>query len=276
MADLEIRTVTCPSAEGIGAIYAQVGFRPGLLTDALFVRDALGGAIFAGVADDVMVAAAVALPFPGTGWLGGIAVPPDQQRRGFGEAVTVHAMQWLTVRGAVTLQLNATKAGLPLYKRLGFHPDGECAQFTGVVPAGTASNVRPAGPSDLPAALALDRAATGEDRSSLLTLAWPHGAQVYESDGRIIGYRATREPESLGAIVTDGSREAEGLQSALLSGVAGSGTRTICLPVGDTAALGRVLDAGFQETVRTMRMYAGPRLTWKPERLLGMFNLFWG
>jgi GNAT superfamily N-acetyltransferase len=276
MADLEIRTVTCRSALGIGAIYTKVGFRPGLLTDAVFVRDALGGAIFAGVVDGETVAAAVALPFPGTGWIGGIAVPPEQQHRGFGESLTVHAMQWLTAQGAVTLQLNATSAGLPLYQRLGFHPDGECAQFTGVVPAGITDKTRPARPFDLPAALALDRAATGEDRSSLLELAWPHGAQIYESDGQIIGYRATREPGSLGAIVTDGSREAEGLLSALLSGVAGSGERTICLPVGDTAAVGQVLAAGFHETTRTTRMYAGPRLSWKPERLLGMFNLFWG
>jgi GNAT superfamily N-acetyltransferase len=276
MADLEIRTVTCQSALEIGAIYAKAGFRPGLLTDALFVRDALGGAIFAGVLDGETVAAAVAMPFPGTGWLGGIAVSPDKQRSGFGESLTVHAMQWLTAHGAVTLQLNATKAGLPLYQRLGFHPDGECAQFTGVVPAGIAGQVRPARPFDLPAAFALDRVATGEDRSSLLELAWPHGALVYESDGRIIGYRATREPGSLGAIVTDGSREAEGLLSALLSGIAGNGERTICLPVGDTAAVGQIRAAGFQETARTTRMYAGPRLSWKPDRLLGMFNLFWG
>ncbi len=276
MADLEIRTVTGQSVAGISALYAQVGFRPGLLTDALFVRDALGGAIFAGVDDEEIVAAAVALPFPGTGWLGGIAVQPDRQRRGFGAAMTVHAMQWLTARGAVTLQLNATKVGLPVYRGLGFHADGECAQFTGAVPEGIDDKVRPARPSDLAAARALDRAATGEDRSSLLELAWQRDAKVYESDGRIIGYRATREPGFLGAIVTDGSREAERLLSALLSGAAGSGERTICLPADDTAAVGRIRAAGFQETHRTTRMYAGPRLAWKPERLLGMFNLFWG
>jgi GNAT superfamily N-acetyltransferase len=276
MADLQIRTVTGQSVAGISDLYAHVGFRAGLLTDALFVRDALGGAIFAGVDGDEVVAAAVALPFPGTGWLGGIAVLPDRQRRGLGEAMTAHAMQWLTARGAVTLQLNATKVGLPVYQRLGFRADGDCAQFTGAVPEGADDNVRPARPSDLPAALALDQAATGEDRSRLLELAWPSDAQVYESAGRILGYRATREPGSLGAIVTDGSLEAQGLLSALLSGAAGSGKRTICLPADDTAAVGRISAAGFRETQRTTRMYAGPRLPWQPERLLGLFNLFWG
>ncbi|HEV2342682.1 MAG TPA: GNAT family N-acetyltransferase [Actinocrinis sp.] len=342
MAELEIRTVTDSSTEAIGALYAEVGFRPGLVIDAFFVRDVLGGAVFAGLVGGRTVAAAVALPFPGTGWLGGIAVSPDYQRRGFGEVVTTHAMRWLAARGAVTLQLNATKAGLPLYQRLGFRVEGESAQFSGMVPVTVATDaagqVRAAVTADLPVAIELDRAATGEDRSSLLESAWPNAAyaRVYESraDRRVIGYQLARDPGSLGAIITDGSAEAEGFLAALLSGAAGvadgaeveggdeasapgasgasrasdetgasgasgvigvsgasgviratkvtgaaeatgAGTRTICLPLDNTAAVDQLRAAGFQESLRTTRMYAGPRVSWVPGRLVGMFNLFW-
>ena len=54
-----------------------------------------------------------------------VATAPDARRKGFGEAVTRHALQ--TAHQATGIRrtvLHATEAGYPLYLRLGYHPTG--------------------------------------------------------------------------------------------------------------------------------------------------------
>ena len=96
-------------------------------------------------------------------------------RRGLGRALMEHV---IAEAGEATVTLFATDMGRPLYEKLGFQPVRRIVSFVGPFRPGRptpASRPRPAGfaraaaEADLPAILAVDRAAFGADRGRVLT-----------------------------------------------------------------------------------------------------------
>ena len=122
--------------------------------------------------------------------------------------------------------------------------------------------------------LALDLAATGEDRRRLLTALWPTGGLVAASDGRPLGYHLPSPWRTGGATIAADP----GTGLALLDAVrAAAGDEVaISVPTGNTAAVEALEAAGFAEVYRTIRMHRGPRVPWDPAALFGAHNLFWG
>jgi GNAT superfamily N-acetyltransferase len=95
-------------------------------------------------------------------------------RRGLGRALMEHVLH--AAGDAATVTLFATDMGRPLYEKLGFAAVRRNVSFVGrfrsspaASPAGSPGSVRPAAQADLPAILALDRAAFGADRGQILT-----------------------------------------------------------------------------------------------------------
>jgi GNAT superfamily N-acetyltransferase len=95
-------------------------------------------------------------------------------RRGLGRALMEHVLH--AAGDAATVTLFATDMGRPLYEKLGFAAVRRNVSFVGCFrsspaasPAGSPGSVRPAAQADLPAILALDRAAFGADRGQILT-----------------------------------------------------------------------------------------------------------
>jgi Acetyltransferase (GNAT) domain len=101
--------------------------------------------------------------------------------RGLGRALMEHV---LAEAGAATVTLFATDMGRPLYEKLGFEPVRRSVSFVGAFrpghpgdsspaaakpPAGAAGFARAAAEADLPAILAVDRAAFGADRGRILS-----------------------------------------------------------------------------------------------------------
>jgi hypothetical protein len=121
--------------------------------------------------------------------------------------------------------------------------------------------------------LALDLAATGEDRRRLLTALWPTGGLV-ATDGRPVGYHLASPWRSGGAVVAADPRA--GL--ALLDAVRATPGEEVAIsvPAANTPALRSLEVAGFSEHSRTIRMHRGPRVPWNPAALFGAHNLFWG
>ena len=117
--------------------------------------------------------------FPGsppTGWVHGIVVRPEYQRTGLGARLTEAAIEWLQARSVGAVQLLATDAGRPVYERLGFTAGERYGSFAWPTasPDPAATN-EPMRPSHLRAVLALDREATGEDRSGFIMSLAPSG-----------------------------------------------------------------------------------------------------
>jgi predicted N-acetyltransferase YhbS len=117
---------------------------------------------------------------PGLASVGMMLVAARYGRRGLGRALMEHV---ITEAGGATVTLFATDMGRPLYEKLGFQPVRRNVSFVGAFQPGRAAPdpgadasaglARAATEADLPAILAVDRAAFGGDRSHIL--AWLPG-----------------------------------------------------------------------------------------------------
>ena len=169
-----VRTATDAELDRLGGMFERTHFHPALASACRFAREALAGEVFVAARDGELLGASGCASFGASGWIGAVAVVPEARRAGLGQALTEAAVTWLRDSGAATIHLHATEMGRPIYQRLGFVAEGACVSLGGSRRRPRRSlGVRPARPGDLAAALALDREATGEDRTGLLTALWP-------------------------------------------------------------------------------------------------------
>ncbi|MCE7028854.1 GNAT family N-acetyltransferase [Jiella avicenniae] len=147
-----------------------------------------------------VVGTAFCTPFgDGVAMLDMIIVDETMRGRGLGRRLVETVMQ---AAGERSLRLTATKAGLPLYAKLGFVEAGRILQHQGEVAAvPPPDGVEDAGPADREAIVALDRQAFGADRGALFGHLLAEGeAVVVRNDGRVAGF-AVRRPFGRGEVV---------------------------------------------------------------------------
>jgi GNAT superfamily N-acetyltransferase len=127
--------------------------------------------VFVAEQDGGIVGTTIATVSAGIGWLGLGFVAPALRGQHLGTRLTRTALDDLRQRGSRSVLLAATALGRPIYERLGFVVDGHYAIVFGPGLGGhdpDQPGLRGIEPHDLPALSALDRAATGEDRTHLL------------------------------------------------------------------------------------------------------------
>jgi GNAT superfamily N-acetyltransferase len=117
--------------------------------------------------DGKLVGTALLTPYGATGaTCNMIIVDPSMRGIGLGRRLMERVLERA---GGRECRLTATASGLPLYEKLGFAAAGEIGQYQGVVaPLAMPDGVSEAGPGDLAALIALDRAAIGLERGALL------------------------------------------------------------------------------------------------------------
>ena len=211
------------------------------------------------------------------GWVGTIFVEPARRGSGLGRAVTRAVIDELEARGCRTLVLIATSMGRPVYEREGFEILDEQVRFSidGLLSNDASPDplIRPFALADFHAVAALDRFATGEDRSAvLLSLLSPESTWVaVDPAGEVRGYLA-RAPWRGGALIAPDPDDALRLlemrrRSTGLSGKAGAG-----LLGSNVAGRERLRSAGWHEEGSGVRMIRGEPLDWHPEAIWGQFN----
>jgi len=270
-----IRPATPEELAGLGPVYEQSGFGARLAGVVGFAKARLAGEVVVAEAGGELAGVAAGAVFGATGWVGGVAVVPAHRRAGLGGALTAAIVESLEAAGVATVLLHATALGRPVYERLGFVAETAYLTLAGP-PRARASGeppVRAGRAADLEAVLALDLAATGEDRRRLLTALWPAGGLV-AGDGEPLGYHLPSPWRPGGAIVAADP----GAGLALLDAVraAPGDDLAISVPAANPAAVRFLEAAGFSERYRTVRMHRGPRVRWDPAALFGAHNLFWG
>ncbi|HET7026749.1 MAG TPA: GNAT family N-acetyltransferase [Candidatus Limnocylindrales bacterium] len=217
------------------------------------------------------------------GWLGVIFVDRRQRRRGYGRALTEAICERLETAGARTLTLTASRQGAPLYDRLGFRETDRYVTFE--IPGGNERHGTNRGPvgvrqfreDDRARVEALDREATGEDRSHLLR-AWADrdsATVAVDPSGRVRGF-IVRPPWGGGATIADAAETALALldQRRLRAGPG----RTVRAGVPGANVAGREMLAatGWQEAWSAPRMERGEPIDWRPERIFGQFGMAFG
>lgn len=137
----------------------------------------------------------------------------------------------LSLAGDRSLRLVATESGLPLYERLGFRTSGAVVQHQGHVARSIAApaGIRPAQVYDIPPIIALDRAAYGADRGSLMSqLAGVGSLAVLERADKPVGFAALRafgRGEVIGPVVAANLDDAKSLMSHFLAARPGAFVR---------------------------------------------------
>jgi GNAT superfamily N-acetyltransferase len=271
-----VRTATEAELGQLGAMYERTHFHPTLGLVCRFARESLAGEVFVAALDGELLGASACVSFGATGWIGGVAVVPEARRAGLGHALTEVAVAWLRDSGAGTIHLYATEMGRPIYERLGFVAEGACVSLAGSRRASRRPpGVRPARADDLEAALTLDRRATGEDRSTLLTTLWPGSALVAETAGQVAGFHLAAPWRAGGATVAADAASGSALLGAA-NGRPDGAVPALSVPEGNPSAIRAMRTLGHSERSRATRMCLGPPVPWQPEVVFSTFNLFWG
>lgn len=213
------------------------------------------------------------------GWIGAVFVAPEHRGRGLGTRLAQTAVEQLEALGCRTLVLLATELGRPIYERLGFRVETFYYFFEGPSLPSLPSHprLRRVRPNDLAAIEALDRQATGEERSRRLrSLAHDGWVVTSPDEGSVRGFylptpwlrgpAVALDPED-GALLLDLTRAVMGREgrSALLA-----------LPAENPAGHRYLRQAGFVTISREPRMARGEPLLWQPNLVWGQFNLAMG
>jgi GNAT superfamily N-acetyltransferase len=162
---------------------------------------------------------------------GMIVVAAEAQRQGIGARLMDAVLADAAGR---SILLVSTSEGEALYRRLGFVPCGHVEQRQAVLAAApkTVAGVttRKAVARDYPAILALDRAASGMDRSRLIkALVAMAELRVIERDGRVSGYGCLRRwgrGQVIGPVVAADVTQAKALVAALAANHVGEFVRS--------------------------------------------------
>jgi GNAT superfamily N-acetyltransferase len=240
--------------------------------------------------DDRIVGTGVATINGSVGWVGMIFVDEGLRGRGIGTSLTQAVIDQLERAGCVSLVLLASPSGRPIYERLGFSAEleyrllaapglgekpGAEAEAAAAKPSGQSSRprLRAFAPDDLPAVLAIDAAATGEDRAYLLEASADPATGVIAlgPDGRVVGFEL-RTPWGTHPIVApelvDGVRL---LQNRRIRKAAGADART-ALPETNQAGLTALENFGWRHERELVRMVRGAPIRWQPTAIWGQFN----
>ncbi|MGH2476982.1 MAG: GNAT family N-acetyltransferase [Candidatus Limnocylindrales bacterium] len=210
-------------------------------------------------------------------WIGTIWVAPGQRGQGLGRALTQAPIDAAEAAGCRTLVLVATERGRPLYERLGFELQTWYRTMEAPGLAGDEGapdpRIRPFRPDDLGAMGGLDRTATGEDRSRLLSaLATPAGTQVLADDTDRPRAFLIRAPWGGGATIATRPDDALAILRARRL-ASGPDRRVRCGILLDNEAGAAALEAdGWTEAWRAPRLIRGAPLAWHPEHIWGQFN----
>ena len=215
--------------------------------------------------DGALVGTATVLPL-GThlAWIGMVLVTADERRRGHGRDLMRRAIEHIAASGAVA-GLDATPAGLGLYRTLGFADTDSLMRMGCLLPSrsggGVGGGVRPANAADLTRMIDYDAQAFGADRSSVLRDLHdrcPGAAFLTESGGKLTGFilaRPGRVATQIGPLVADDPETAEHLLSAATAAL--SGPVMVDVFTRHRAMSARLARLGFTEQRPFTRMLNG-------------------
>jgi GNAT superfamily N-acetyltransferase len=231
-----------------------------------FVRH---GTVFAVFDGDRLAATAAILPYGAEfGWIGMVLTRATARGRGLGTALLGHCVAALAAEGR-TAYLDATPAGEPIYRRLGFVPVAGFTRWQGIGGGGPA--VAPA--ADVAAAIAAANAAFGADRTALLAgfAARMPAACRSTGAGAGIGYAFGRDGDratQIGPVVAAGDPAADLVAADLVADVVAGLAGPVFLDVADDrpALAARLAGLGFTRQRPFLRMRRGRAMPGLPAR----------
>jgi GNAT superfamily N-acetyltransferase len=258
---ITIRTITEADIDAADAIQAAAygtGGRAALMR--LYLKLQPDGWIIAS-ADGVPAGFAGIVSYGLVAYVGLVSVLPAMQRRGIGQAMMVHLLEWARAHGGPAIVLDASAAGAPIYERLGFVDDEKTLVFVrddcSALPD-LSDRVVPFERDDIAAVAAFDAPIFGAARTAVfrhLLADLPGRAFVArEPGGQVAGYLFA-QPKTIGPWAARTAADAERLLGAALRLGFEEGPRVL-VPGSNVGAPRLLMRYGFspQRTLRHMRL----------------------
>ncbi|AMN43415.1 GNAT family N-acetyltransferase [Rhodoplanes sp. Z2-YC6860] len=215
-----------------------------------------------------VVATAATLPYGEFAWISLVLVNGEYRRHGLGTRLLKRCIEQLKSRGCIPV-LDATPAGQPLYRGLGFQETWSYRRLVrqaalseaAIAVPNDGTRVRPITNADWTSLCAYDSAAFGANRSALLGRMrgrLPAAELIAERHGRIVGFSLGRDGRSasqIGPIVAEDDAAALALLAEALPALSGP----VFVDLADAkTAVGRALAAcGFTAQRPLTRMLLG-------------------
>jgi GNAT superfamily N-acetyltransferase len=221
--------------------------------------------------DGVVIGTVATVPYGPFTWISMVLVDPESRGRGVGRLLLERGLD--LVAEDVTARLDATPAGEPLYRSLGFTAEYGIARWF-VDPADSKDAPGPNGPpngrpiarSDWPPLLQMDRHVFGASRQRLLerlAREAPEYARVLETNGRMRAYvfgRHGHVRDHLGPLIADTRESAHVLLRSCLAAHPERGF-FIDAPNRDDGWRDVLAGLGFAGERPFLRMHQGPLTT---------------
>jgi GNAT superfamily N-acetyltransferase len=223
--------------------------------------------------DGTPVGTVTACRFGPVAWIAMMVVDQRFRSRGIGRALMAEALSALDSRGVLSVRLDATPLGRPLYESFGFALETTFTRFQGTLaPADGASGVPLVPDADvLPRICALDRSVTGTDRERLLcrlAAEHPESLAIVSETAGVTGFLMSRpgalarqigpcitQPES-GSLLFDEARRRYAGESVFID-----------IPVPNALATRQAAALGLTPGRQLMRMGRGPQIVEDLDRL---------
>ena len=183
---------------------------------------------FCATIDGEVVATTTATTYrPELAWIGMVLVDPKRRQLGIATRLMKVALEYLAKAGVPTVKLDATPAGCPLYRKLGFKDESLIERWMGIAEAqeATCSSLDTTAGRK---ALVFDRHAFGAERSKLLEMLIDDCCVTplvtTDADGQLTGYGLARPGSAavyVGPLLAGSTDEATTLLNCLLSQVSG-------------------------------------------------------
>ncbi len=192
-------------------------------------------------------------------FLGLYIVRPNHRGRGIGLALWEHAMRHA---GSRTVGLDGVPDQQANYVRSGFVLTGQTTRFEGEMPAQIASDLRPAGPEDFAALVALEAAASGISKAAYVSawVAQTASRRTFVETGEdgingVVTLRKCRNGVKIGPLIARDTGQAEKMMRHAAAQF--DGPLVIDVPESAPELAALCTRRGFVPSFGTARMYRG-------------------
>jgi GNAT superfamily N-acetyltransferase len=190
-------------------------------------------------------------------WIGSIFVRDEHRKKGIGNRITNHLIDYSKAKGVDSIILTASSFGLSIYKKIGFEFDLNYLFFKtdNTIKPGTENmHISEINNADYDKIFKLDYAATGEKRIKLLTSCLQTGFKY--TDNIIKGYYL---PDfGSGLIIADSEEAGLALMQFRLS----RDTSSICVPEPNLTAIDYLNSLGYYQFFKAPRLFLNNNVNW--------------
>jgi GNAT superfamily N-acetyltransferase len=218
---------------------------------------------------EIPVAFITAIKYDSSGWIGNLIVREGYRGRGIGFSLMQRALAILNQAGAQTVWLTASRAGRPIYEKLGFFAIDSVHRWTG---EGFAAMIEGQTRVPFDEIVLVDIAGWGDRRHSLLESICSNG-EVFADKCGFLAVQRLRCGTQLGPWANKGEGDVAQLLDSVVTPAKGKGTLFLDVPGRNVKASSLLESRGFLMAGESTLMYRGAVPCYNPGKIYALASM---